>query len=435
MKIQSSEFKNRRQQLLNKLGNDSIAIISAAPEYLRNGDADYRYRQNSDFYYLTGFSEPEAVAIFAPGRKEGEFILFNRPRDPAAEIWTGKRTGQEGACQDYGADQAFSIHTLDEKILEIISSYHTIYYPIGREVEFDQRVIGWIKQLKAKVRAGIPTPANLKDFAKLMGQMRLIKSPAEIEVMRKACSLSAAAHCRAMEITKPGMWEYEIEATLLYEFTRQGSHSVAYNSIVGTGANACVLHYIDNNTQIKEGDLILVDAGAEYDYYAADITRCFPANGRFSAEQRAIYEIVLAAQEAVLAAIKPSIQWNHLQPIAIRKITEGLVELGILKGRVDDLIESRAYAAFYMHNIGHWLGMDVHDVGDYKIAGEWRTLHPGMVFTVEPGIYIQPHENVSEKWWNIGVRIEDDVVVTAQGCDILTKEVPKQIDEIEALMR
>ncbi len=433
--MKPSEFKMRPQQLLTQIGNNSIAVIPAAPEYLRNGDADYRYRQQSDFYYLTGFPEPEAVAVFAPGRKEGEFILFNRERDAAAEIWVGKRAGQDGACSEYGADQSFSIHALDEKVLEILSHYQTIYYPFGCDATFDQRVMGWIKHLRARVRAGVAAPAALKDLSKITSEMRLIKSVAEIEVMRKVASISAAAHCRVMETTKPGMWEYELEATLLYEFTRRGCRSVAYNSIVGAGANACVLHYVDNNTQIKDGDLILVDAGGEYDYYAADITRCFPANGQFSPEQRAIYEVVLAAQLAVIAAIKPGVKWDQLQPIAIRKITEGLIELGILKGQVDDLIESRAYFGFYMHNIGHWLGMDVHDVGQYKIGTEWRSLQPGMVFTVEPGIYIQPQDKVAEKWWNIGVRIEDDVVVTATGCEILTKDVPKRIDEIEALMK
>ncbi len=434
MVIKAPEFKSRRDQLLKKLDSNSIAIIPAAPEYLRNGDTDYRYRQNSDFYYLTGFPEPEAVAVFAPGRKEGEFILFNRERDPAIEIWVGKRAGQDGACQEYGADQAFSIHTIDQKLLEILSNYQTIYYPFGRDAAFDQRMMGWVKHLRARVRAGVATPTTLNDLAKITSEMRLLKSAAEIEVMRKAANISAAAHRRVMATVKPGLWEYEVEATLLYEFTRQGCHSVAYNTIVGAGANACVLHYIDNNTQIKDGDLILVDAGGEYDYYAADITRCFPANGRFTAAQRAVYEVVLVAQLAVLQAIKPGIPWNQLQPIAIRKITEGLVELGILKGRVDDLIESRAYFPFYMHNFGHWLGMDVHDVGEYKVGVEWRTLQPGMVFTVEPGIYIQPQKNVAEKWWNIGVRIEDDVVVTAMGCEILTKDAPKKIDEIETVI-
>lgn len=397
--IQASEFAQRRQELLKKIGQDAVAIISAAPEVSRNGDSHYFYRQNSNFHYLTGFSEPEAVAVLIPGRPQGEYILFNRERDPAKEIWTGRRAGQEGACQIYGADEAYPIAEFEKKLPELLRDR---------------------KQTK------------IEDF---IHEMRLFKSDAEVAAMRKAAEISVLAHQRAMQACKPGMFEYELEAEMMYEFYRHGSRYPAYTSIVGTGENSCVLHYNDNNMQIKNGDLVLIDAGCEYENYASDITRTFPANGRFTAEQKAVYEIVLRAQQAAIAAIKPAMRWDLPQEICVRIITEGLLDVGILQGNIDDLIAQKKYFQFYMHRSGHWLGLDVHDVGSYAVNGSVRNVEPGMTFTVEPGIYIAPNSpGVDKKWWNIGVRIEDDVLVTENGCDVLSAALPKAVSDIETLM-
>ncbi|QLH42573.1 MAG: Xaa-Pro aminopeptidase [Coxiellaceae bacterium] len=421
--------------MLRALPPNSMALVMAAPESRRNGDVDYLYRQNSDFYYLTGFPEPEAVALLMPGRPEGEYVLFNRERNLEAEIWNGIRAGQEGACSEYGANQAFNINTLDAKLPTFLTQYERIYYPIGQNRQFDQRVFGWINQLRAKVRAGVGAPSEVIDVSRLLHEMRLVKTPAEVAVMRKAAEISAQAHVHSMQTCVAGMREYEIAAQLLYDFYRQGCEAPAYSPIVGSGPNACVLHYVSNNRQIQDGDLVLIDAAGEYQNYAADITRTFPANGRFTAEQRAIYEVVLAAQMAVIAQIKPGVLWDSLQQTAVQVLTEGMVDVGLLQGRVDSLIAQQTYRQFYMHNVGHWLGMDVHDVGAYRLKNAWRPLEVGMAFTVEPGIYIRPSPEVDRKWWHIGVRIEDDVVVTGSGCDVLSKDVPKQVSEIEALMR
>lgn len=397
--IQASEFAQRRQQLLKKMGQDAIAIITAAPEVSRNGDSHYLYRQNSDFYYLTGFTEPEAIAVLIPGRAEGEYVLFNRMRDPAKEIWTGRRAGQEAAREIYGADEA---------------------YPTA---EFEKKLPGLLRNRKQ---------IKVED---LIHEMRLFKSDAEAAAMRKAAEISVLAHQRAMRSCKPGMFEYELEAEIMYEFYRFGSRYPAYTSIVGTGENSCVLHYNDNNMQIKAGDLVLIDAGCEYENYASDITRTFPANGRFTAEQKAIYEIVLRAQQAAIAAIKPGMRWDVPQEICVRTITEGLVDVGILQGSVDDLIAQKKYFQFYMHRSGHWLGLDVHDAGSYAVNGNVRKVESGMTFTVEPGIYIAPNSlGIDKKWWSIGVRIEDDVLVTANGCDVLSGALPKTVSDIESLM-
>ncbi len=433
--ITPEEFANRRQRLIEQLEPNSVAIINAGKQIIRNNDNEYPYRQHSDFHYLTGFDEPDAVAVFIPGREEGEYVLFNRERDPTMEMWVGPRAGQTGACEVYGANQAFSIKELDQRLPELLLGKQQLYWPLGREQDFDLRVINWINQLKLKVRAGFEAPSVFCDIAATIHEMRLIKSDAELELMARCGEFSAIAHIRAMQACQPGMMEYELEAELLAEFTANGSRSPAYPCIVGGGNNACVLHYTANNMPLRNNDLVLIDAGAEFEYYAADITRSFPINGKFSQEQQAIYNIVLAAQEAGIAKVAPGVEWNQLQITTDRVITEGLVGLGLLKGDVEKLLTEQACRRFYPHKFGHFLGIDVHDVGTYKVNGRWRKFEVGMVFTVEPGIYI-PHnaEGVDSKWWGIGVRIEDDVALTAGGVRVLTAAVPKTITEIEDIM-
>ncbi len=431
----ANEYAKRRESLLKQIGPGGVAILATAQEYFRNGDSHYPYRQNSDFYYLTGFKEPEAVAVFVPGRTQGEFILFNRPRDPARETWDGPRAGQEGACNVFGANQAFSVTSLDEELPKLLENCDRLYYHIGRDMQFNRRVLTWIKKVQSKVRSGVNAPHEFLNIESIVNEMRLIKSPMELDLMRQAARMSAEAHCRAMQTCHPGKMEYELEAELLYGFTKHGSRSPAYNNIVCAGANTCVLHYNDNNAKINDGDLILIDAAAEYEYYAADITRTFPANGRFTPEQRAVYEVVLAAQMGVIDQVKPGVPWVKLQEISERLITEGLLQIGLLTGELNELLARQACRRFYMHNIGHWLGMDVHDTGTYKLGRNWRVLKPGMVFTVEPGVYIpQGSEGVDPKWWKIGVRIEDDIVVTEDGYEVLSAGVPKTVTAIEQLM-
>lgn len=432
--IAPSEYLNRRQQLLKAIGKEGIAIIAASSPVLRNGDVHYRYRQNSDFYYLTGFNEPNAIAVLMPNGEHGEFILFNQPRDPKEELWVGKRAGQEGACQIYGADHAFPIDEIDEELPKLLQDRKQVHYAIGRCASFDARLMRWVAKVRAKVRSGINAPEDFVNIEHLLHEMRLQKSETEIALMRQVAHLSAEAHCRAMQACQPDIYEYELAAHLMYEFYRQACHDTAYDPIVASHDNACILHYVENNRQCRAGELVLIDAGAELQGYAADITRTFPVSGIFSAEQTAIYEIVLQAQQVVIDSIKPGLHWNKMQEKAIRVITEGLVDLNILKGNVEKLIENKAYSEFYMHNIGHWLGLDVHDAGHYKVNGHWRELKPGMVFTVEPGIYIRPSDTLDKRWWNIGVRIEDDILVTKEGCEILSVAAPKKISEIEALM-
>lgn len=432
--IAPAEFAQRRQQLLEQVGKNGIAIIFAAAEYSRNGDNHYPFRQHSSFYYLTGFNEPDAVAVFIPGRVEGEYLLFNRPNDAVMELWNGRRAGQAGACKDYGAAQAFPNTEFESQLPELLQGRERLYLLLGQNPVQEQLVMAGLNKVAAKVRSGVKAPAEIVNLEIFLGEMRLKKSPAEIAIMREAAKISAHAHQRAMSACRPGLCEYHLEAELLAEFVRNGSRAVAYESIIGAGANACILHYRDNNAPLKAGDLVLIDAGCELQGYAADITRTFPINGRFSPEQKAVYEVVLDAQLAGLEQVRPGVAWNRIQEVIIQRLTEGLVSLGILQGNIAELIEQKAYLPFYMHNSGHWLGLDVHDVGVYKVNGEWRPLESGMVLTVEPGLYIRPHENVDKRWWNIGVRIEDDVLVTAEGCEILSKDVPKTISEIEALM-
>jgi Xaa-Pro aminopeptidase len=433
--IKMTEYAKRRKQLMQQIGPKGIVILTSANTSRRNGDADYAYRQHSDFYYLTGFDEPEAIAILAPKRKEGEFILFNRVRDRTREIWDGIRAGQEGARKTYGANEAYPFADFEKMLPEILENRETIHYAIGANEYFDEMVLSTLNKLRGRIRSGQQAPVAFADVTETIHEMRLIKSPAEIALMRKAAEISAQAHIRAMKFCKPGVNEYQLEAEIMHEFQSNGARHPAYTSIVGGGENACILHYIANDQKVKDGDLVLFAAGAEYNYYAADITRTFPANGRFSDEQRAIYELVLKSQLAALKAVRPGAAWPSMQTAIVKVLTQGLLDLGILKGRLNDLIEKEAYFPFYMHKSGHWLGLDVHDAGRYKVDGKWRTLKPGMVLTVEPGIYISADiPGVHKRWHNIGVRIEDDVLVTAKGCDILSRDVPKSVADIEALM-
>lgn len=435
MRIAKAEFARRRQTLMAQMEPNSIAIVPAAPERPRSRDTEYHYRQDSDFIYLSGFEEPKAVLVLIPGREHGEYVLFVRERDREREIWDGYRAGPEGACSEFEADDAFPIDDIDEILPGLLEGKRRVYYSMGKDSDFDKRVMGWINTIRAKVRSGATPPGEFLDLSHFLNDMRLFKSAAELRVMKEAGEISARAHVRAMKASKAGVMEYQLEAEILHEFQMSGARFPAYNTIVGGGKNGCILHYVENAAPLKNGDLVLIDAGCELDYYAADITRTFPVNGKFSPEQKTLYDICLQAQLEAIAQCKPGKHWNDPHEATVRVITEGLVKIGLLEGDVNELIKSEAYKEFYMHRAGHWLGMDVHDVGDYKVGGEWRVLEPGMVMTVEPGIYVAPdNERVAKKWRGIGIRIEDDVVITKDGNEILTKDVPKTVEEIEALM-
>jgi Xaa-Pro aminopeptidase len=433
--LDKKEFARRRRAIMEEMGEGSIAILPAAPVRERNRDVEYPYRQDSDFYYLTGYEEPEAVAVLLPKRKRGEFVLFCRERDPEMELWNGKRSGLEGACAEHGADDAFPIGDIDDILPGLLENQSRVYYAMGYYSDFDRRMIGWVNRVRTRSKAGVTSPAEFVALDNVLHEMRLVKSKGEIRAMTRAMEISSDAHIRAMGACRPGMTEYEIEAELNYAFMRAGSRRAAYPSIVAGGANACVLHYIENRDTLRAGDLLLIDAGAEYDYYASDITRTFPVNGRFSKTQRALYDVVLEAQEAAIEMVKPGNHWNEPHEAAVEVLAEGLVALGLIKGRASTVIKKGRYRKFYVHRTGHWLGMDVHDVGDYKIEGEWRVLEPGMVMTVEPGLYVAPGDKqVARKWWNTGIRIEDDVLVTRTGNKVLTAAAPKSADDIEAIV-
>ena len=434
-RIPKSEYARRRQNLMARMEPNSIAILPAAPMYIRNRDVEHVYRQDSDFQYLSGFPEPEAVIALIPGREHGEYVLFCRERDPERELWDGLRAGQDGAIAEYGADDAFPIGDIDDILPGLIEGRERVYYAIGTNEAFDHQLMEWIKMIRSKARQGAQPPSEFVALDHLLHDMRLYKSANEVKVMRHAAEISARAHINAMRASRAGLCEYHLEAELDYEFRKGGAKMPAYGSIVAAGRNACILHYRENDAPLQDGDLVLIDAGCEIDCYASDITRTFPVNGKFSPEQKAIYELVLAANEEAFKHIAPGKHWNEAHEATVRVITAGLVDLGLLEGDVDELIASEAYKPFYMHRAGHWLGLDVHDVGDYKIGGEWRVLEPGMAMTVEPGIYIAAdNQDVAKKWRGIGVRIEDDVLVTKTGCEILTGSVPKAVAEIEALM-
>jgi len=435
MSITNREFSKRRKDLMSQMESNSIALLASAPPCVRNNDAEYQYRQCSDFYYLTGFTEPRALLALIPGRRTGEVVLFCQEKDEEKELWSGFILGPDAAIGELGIDDAYPIEDIDDIILGLIEGCNRIYYSMGKDDDFDNRVMEWVKLIRNQAKIGPHPPSEFQVLDHLLHELRLIKSPAEINLMEKAAKISAEGHKAAMAICEPGIKEYELEAELLYSFTRNGSRSPAYVSIVGAGDNACILHYDSNDAEIKEGDLVLIDAGCEYEYYASDITRTFPATGKFSPEQKAIYEIVLEAQEAAIKAVKPGATWDAPHNASVKVITHSLVELGLIEGKPSQLIKNLDYKEFYMHRVGHWLGMDVHDVGDYKIDDHWRLLEPGMVTTIEPGLYISPtNTKVPKKWRGIGVRIEDDVLVTKTGNKILSTGIPKTVQEIERYM-
>lgn len=429
-------FIARRQHLANTM-QSGIAVIPTAPERLRNRDAHYPYRFDSYFYYLTGFREPEAVLVLvaANDKTPVKHILFCRQKDQEREIWDGFRYGPEAAKTIFGFDEAHPIDQLDELLPKLLADQTAVYTALGLDAAWDQRVIGWLNRVREQARTGVAAPEQIRDSRVLLDEMRLIKDTGELQVMQRAADISAQAHQRAMQTVRPGMREFEIEAELLYTFYRHGAQAPAYTSIVAGGANACVLHYVQNDAELKSGDLLLIDAGCELDGYASDITRTFPVNGKFTAAQRDVYQLVLAAQAAAIAQVQPEKRWNDPHQAALHVLAQGFIDLGLCQGSVDAVLESEDYKRFYMHRTGHWLGMDVHDAGEYKQKGEWRALQPGMVLTVEPGCYIRPADNVPEHFWNIGIRIEDDVVVTPLGHEILTQAAPKTIAEIEELMQ
>ncbi|MCK5663626.1 MAG: aminopeptidase P N-terminal domain-containing protein, partial [Thiotrichaceae bacterium] len=396
------EFKNRREELMGMMGEGSMAILSAATQKIRNCDVHYPYRQDSDFAYLTGFPEPEALAVIIPEREQGQYILFCREKDHYDQ-----HIGLEDACELYGADDAFPITDIDEIVPCLLESCRCLYYPMGYSQTFDEQIINWINQLRARIRNGVVAPNEMVALDHILHEMRLFKSEAEEKAIRTAVDIGMRAHKRAMRFCQPGLYEYELEAEINHEFIRNGCRSPAFPSIVGGGKNACIFHYTENNCILNDGDLVLIDAGAEFNHYASDITRTFPINGHFSPAQKTIYELVLKAQQAALSKIYPGNQWNEVLKVAIDVITQGLIELGLLVGKFDALIEEEAYTRFYVPNIGHWLGMDVHDTGDYKVDNVWRELEAGLVMTVEPGLYITAAEDIAKEWWNIGIRIED----------------------------
>lgn len=422
-----------RKQLMRMVGEGGIVILPASPQHIRNRDVEYPYRSDSDFMYLSGFPEPEAVIVLVPGRDKGEYIMFCRDRDVEQEIWHGRRYGPEGARSQFGADDAFPIDDIDDILPGLMEHTERVYYTIGRDPVFDKRVMGWVNTLRSQSRSGAHVPYEFVSLDFLLHDMRLYKSRDEIKLMRKAAQISCEAHKRAMRLSKPGVYEYQLEAEILHEFQKNGA-GWAYPSIVGGGANACILHYRENNQALRDGELVLIDAGAEFDGYAADITRAFPVNGRFTEAQKEIVELTLEANLEAIKQVKPGNHWNDPHDTAVKVLTKGMVELGLLKGKVPQLIKDLAYKQYYMHRTGHWLGRDVHDVGDYKVDDKWRLLEPGMALTIEPGMYMGHSERKAKRWWDIGVRIEDDVVVTQDGCEVLSNGVPKSPADIEALM-
>ena len=428
-----SLYAARRARLAEAMGQ-GVAVLATAAEQVRNRDSHFPYRYDSYFYYLTGFAEPEAVLVLVAG-KSPRSLLFCRARDPEREVWDGFRYGPEAARERFGFDEAQPVGALDEALPKLLENQPALYFPLGADAEWDARAMRWLNAVRARSRAGVVAPQHVHDLRSLLDDMRLVKDEHELAVMRRAGRISASAHRRAMQAARPGRNEYEIEAELLYEFRRNGAQFPAYSPIVAGGANACVLHYVTNDGPLRNGDLLLIDAGCELDGYASDITRTFPVNGRFSGPQRAVYEIVLEAQRAAIAAVRPGIAWSEPHEAAVRVLAQGMLDLKLLPGTLEEVLQKETYKRFYMHRTGHWLGLDVHDAGEYRTGGQWRPLAPGMVLTVEPGLYIRAAEDVPPELANIGVRIEDDVVVTSQGCEVITAEAPKSIADIEALMR
>jgi Xaa-Pro aminopeptidase len=427
-------FARRRKQLMRIAGDEAILVLAAAPERIRSRDTHYPYRQDSDFWYLTGFEEPSAVLVLVPGRAHGEALLFCRERDLEREGWDGPRLGPERACEALGFDDAYPLDDLDDIHPGLLEGRTRAYYHFGRDTDFDLKLIGWLNRVREQVRHGAQPPHEFLELGHLLDELRLFKSAEDLKLMQRAADIAIAAHEAAMRAVRPGMREYELQAELEREF-RRADAVPAYGSIVGAGANACVLHYVANNAPIRDGDLVLIDAGAEHRGYASDITRTFPANGRFTKEQRALHDLVGAAQAAALARARPGIPYEAMHAAAVETLTEGLLRLGLLKGRLEKNIADGGYKRFYRHKTGHWLGLDVHDVGDYRLDGESRLLEPGMVLTVEPGLYVMPDDaGVPAKWRGIGIRTEDDVAITRDGHRVLTRKLARSAGEIEALM-
>lgn len=434
MTININEFSKRRYQLMTEMV-EGVAIVPTSPELIRNRDSHYPFRFDSYFYYLSGFKEPESVLFLIAG-PQAKTILFCRDKDMEREIWDGFRYGPAAAVSEFGIDAAYSMSQLDEIAPQLMANQSKLFYSLGADAAWDALVTGWINQLRSQARTGVSVPDSIVDVRKLLDEMRLYKSEAEVAVMRRSANIASAAHQRAMQFTRPGMMEYEIEAEFLHEFYRHGSQAPAYTSIVAGGANACTLHYNANNAKLLDGDLLLIDAGCELDGYASDITRTFPVNGKFSAPQKDLYELVLASQAAAISKVAPNNHWNAPHEAALDVLVRGFIDLGLCKGSHDEVLEKGSYRQFYMHRTGHWLGLDVHDAGEYKDKqGEWRMLEPGMTLTVEPGCYVRPAENVPEHFWNIGIRIEDDVLVTPEGCEVLTSAAVKSVADIESLMK
>lgn len=432
--IKPEEYARRRRQLMSMVGEGGLVILRAASQRVRNSDVLYTFRQDSDFLYLSGFREPDAMLVLLAGEKGGESILFCRERDPDKEMWDGAMVGTQRAVEEYGFDHAIPIEKADETLRELLRDRVRVYYDLGRDVEFDQRLIGWLNEFRGHARRNFHAPEEIVDLGHLLHEMRLFKSRGELSAMRKAGRISAGAQVRAMQACQPGMNESRIHAELVHEYMINQCEP-AYPPIVGGGENACVLHYINNNQPLRDGDLLLIDAGCEYDGYASDITRTFPVNGRFSDAQKDLYEIVLLAQEQAIDAVRDGVQWDDIHDVAVEALTDGLLALGILKGDREEAIEKGLFENYYLHKTGHWLGLDVHDVGDYQVDGHSRALEPGMVLTIEPGIYIRADDKrVDKRWRGLGVRIEDDILVTRDEPEILTDRVPKAIDDIEALM-
>ncbi len=432
---ENHEYRQRRGMLMERMAPGSLALLPAAPERVRSRDVHHAYRQDSDFHYLTGFTEAGALLALVPGREKGETVLFCQQKDPKKEQWEGLLLGPEAAVEALGVDEAHPTAEIDDLMPELIEGRERIHYRMGADAGFDEQVMGWARGAREKARLGGPAPKQFLLLDELLHEMRLIKSESEIRLMEEAVRISVEGHRRIMQYCRPGMHEYELEAELLHCFLRHGSRAAAYGSIIGAGANACILHYDSNQAEIADGDLVLVDAGCEYRHYAADITRTFPANGRFSAEQREIYRVVLGAHASAVAAVSPGAPWDAAQEASVKAIVDGLLDLGLLTGSADEVMEEETYKDFYMHRVGHWLGIDVHDVGSYRNGEDWRPFAPGMVTTIEPGIYISPgNENVDPRWRGIGVRIEDDVLVTENGNRILSDGLPREPEEIEALM-
>jgi Xaa-Pro aminopeptidase len=428
------EILRRRRERFHAQIADGVCVLAGPGEALRAGDVHYKFRQDSDLLYLTGFEEPDTVAVFAPNHPNTRFVLFVRPRDPSAETWTGRRAGIEGAMERFGADAAYPLADLGQMLPRFIEGNETLYYALGREPAFDKRVTDVLNDLRARARAGVAAPSRIVDPRSILHEMRLFKGPEEIAILRRAAEITREAHLAGLAAIRPGAYEYEVEAAIEYTFRRRGADGPAYPTIVGSGPNAAILHYIRNDREIRPGELVLVDAGAEVDHYNADVTRTYPVGGPYPSPARDVVHAVLAAQRAGIDAVRPGLRLNEVHQTALRSLVGSLIELGFLSGELEELVAKEAYRPFYMHRTSHWLGMDVHDVGRYRVGEESRKLEPGMVLTVEPGIYVPPDADAPERLRGIGVRIEDDVLVTDAGREVLTESIPKEIERIEALV-